>query len=325
MRLLRLIAVNLLVLLGLLLLVEGAVRLTHPRVGPLGSSRALVSDSVYGAAPGIAASAQGESAGAWFASTADHVWRYSADPPLQAPTWLFLGDSVTMGTGVDPDSTFAGRLAGRVHVQNTALIGLGARDYAHAAQARLARGGVDRVVMVWCLNDLYAPSMSEDAPAGMRGLIGPLHSFVLRYVRTYQVLKAAFLDRPRVYYDHDIALYADSSLIAAARSEIATVAQASAASGAAFEVVVMPYRAALTDSEWPSRIDPFIHALASDGIAAFDASRWLGGADPVELFRYDDGIHLSALGHSRVAKGLAETIDSNAKGHPATCGAALEC
>ncbi len=305
MRVLRLIGINLLVLLGLLVVVEGAVRLTHPHVGPLGSSRALVADSVYGATPGIAASAQGESAGAWFTSTADHTWRYSSTSPTDAPTWLFLGDSVTMGTGVDPDSTFAGRLARRARVHNTALIGLGVRDYVPTARARLARGGVDRVVLVWCLNDLYPPTSNADAPAGMRGLVGPLHGFVLRHVRTYQVLKAALLDRPRVYYDHDIALYADSSLIADARSRIAAVARSAAASGAAFDVVVMPYRDALSDSEWSSRVAPFVQALAAEDISVVDASSWLDGADPVDLFRYDDGIHLSARGHARIARGLA--------------------
>lgn len=309
-RLVRLVGINTCVLAALLLAIEGAVRLTHPHIGPLGSDRALVADSVYDGTQGIAASARGISGGELFTSGSNHTWIYSGSPE-DAPPWLFLGDSVTMGSGVDPDSTFAGRLAQGVQMHSTALIGLGVRDYGPTADHQMDWRRHSGVALIWCLNDLYPPSTSAGAPAQMRGLSGPVHAFVLKHIRTYQVLKALLFDRPAAYYRHDMRLYSNSDLVRDAADRVVRIASRAQQADAQFVLVVMPYREALRDPEWPRAVGPWFEALRDRGIDVIDASQWLAG-DPNDLFLYGDGIHLSTQGHRQVAEGLASVLQTEA-------------
>src|SRR6185436_11510152 len=78
---------------------------------------------------------------------------------------LLVGDSVTFGPGVDEPETFAGRLRARLgswSVLNAAVIGHAVPDYLEVVRTVLAeRHDVERVLLVYCLNDLSGASAQE--------------------------------------------------------------------------------------------------------------------------------------------------------------------
>ena len=305
----RVLVVNGLVLAGLLGLVEGAVRLVRPEIGPVGVDRRLFVAGAFGASPGLRPGATGRAGGAVFAVGAHGHWRYTAGGAGRAG-WLFLGDSVTMGPGVPPDSTFAGRLAAwadtladPLAVWNPSLVGYASDDYVRVLEAHLARGGVRRVTLFWCLNDVLAGRPVATLPAGARRLDGPLMRFVRAHVRTYTWAKAALADRPKAYHLHDRALYApERGYLGAALDYLRRMAEACRRRGVPFAVVLLPYEYGLrTGDRAPQR--RLVEALGSAGISALDLSEGLRAqpGPPSGLYLYGDGIHLSARGHRAVA------------------------
>jgi lysophospholipase L1-like esterase len=314
-RTLRLLAINLAVTVALLALVEGCVRLTHPEIGPIGTDRQLAVADRYGDVPGLRPNAVGQSNGALRAVDADGFWRYASASPASAllPGWLFLGDSVTMGLGVAPDSTFAGRMAAALDtaaVLNPSLIGYQAADYVALLDALLReRPAIERVTVFWCLNDAYVPQpWTGTTGAAVRASEGALFDFLRRHVRTYQWAKATFADRPLAYYRHDRAFYASDSAFAAADASLDALARRAATHGVRLDLVALPYEAQLRVDAPADAFEPqrrLREAAAEHGISFYDAAEALDGvADPATLYRYGDGIHFSERGHALLARYL---------------------
>ncbi len=313
-RVLRLIGLNALLTLALCLAVEGVVRLAHPQIRPAGTTSTLMADSVYGTTLGIRPGATGQSSGAAFASDARGVWRYAnARPGL--PLWLFLGDSVTMGIGVAPDSTFAGRIATQqdtLDIVNPSLVGYASDDYRAVFEAWLRRSQpgdspLRRVTVFWCLNDAVAGRAMPDVVEGPMRVLPAVRSFVFRHIHTYQWLRATFFDRPLAYYRYDRRFYADDAFrpyLEDALGHLAAMHAQAQARGLPFEVVLLPYAAQLRDGDrLPQEV--MLRELRARGIPARDLWRVFYPTDnPAALYLYGDGIHLSAEGHRRVAEAL---------------------
>lgn len=314
----RVVLVNGVLAALLLLGLEGAVRLARPEITPVGTDAALLQDSVYAATPGLRPHAAGTSNGARLQVDARGFWRYAAAAPAGRPGWLFLGDSVTMGLGVAPDSTFAGRLAAgqdTLAVLNPALLGYDVQDYRNVLDHLLnappaATPHLARVTLFWCLNDAYSAAPGTAGPGQeVRDLGGPFLTFVRRHFFTYQWLKATLFDRARTYYEHDRQLYTAAVVNAVARDLRAMHARA-AARGISFEVVLLPYAYQLRQAEAPDAFRPqqLLGArLTAAGVPVYDAAPFLltHAAEPEALYLYGDGIHLSAAGHRLVAAFLA--------------------
>lgn len=325
----RILLVNAVLTLLLLLGIEGGVRLLHPEITETGTDRRLFVDSVYAGSPGLRPHAAGTSNGARFTVGADGFWRYTAAADTTRPGWLFLGDSVTMGIGVDPDATFAGRIAARqdtARILNPSLIGYSSRDYRALLEAltdstaAAFRPDLRRVTVFWCLNDVYPlpDSVQVDtatAPAdpgqAVRRLGGPVLTFIRRHVRTYHWLKAGLFDRPRVYFEHDRRLYAGAPF-EAALADLRRMQALAARHGLAFEVVLLPYadqlrRAASAEADAFAPQAAMQERLRAAGLPVYDAAPYLRAAaarmagGPLDLYLYGDGIHFSAAGHARVA------------------------
>jgi hypothetical protein len=175
------ILINIAILLGLFLLMEAAVRLFVPQIGPLGVDSSLIHPGRFGETHGLARSASGSNYGVTTRTTPDGFIAYSthrqdASPDETGSNWLLLGDSVTMPIGVQSDSSFAGRLAhavsDSVRVLNSALIGYSAFDYLNVAGNIIGPGepALDRVILFWCLNDVYGNGGEpQDTPTGQAG------------------------------------------------------------------------------------------------------------------------------------------------------------
>ena len=303
--------INLAVVAGLLLALEGAVRLFVPAIGPVGTDRGLFADSVFAATPGPRAGASGLSNGARFTVGPHGFWQYAAAVDTTRASWLLLGDSVTMGIGVDPDSTFAGRLAvaaDSLNLLNPSLIGYSTRDYRSvffALTDTLHRPDwrIRRATVFWCLNDVYVPA-STDPGAQVRQVGGTLLMFLRQHTRSYTWLKALLFDRPQTYFDHDRRLY-DGPPLDAAFADLAAMQARAQAQGIKLEVVLLPYAAQLrpdapTDAFTPQQI--LTERLTTLGLPVHNAAPFLVSVpNPEALYLYGDGIHFSTEGHNRIA------------------------
>lgn len=316
---LRVVAVNAVVFVVLAGFIEGCVRLTHPSIGPLGTDSVLVADGRFGSSPGPRPGATGYSNGARFQATPDGFWHYSANGDTAGASWLLLGDSVTMGIGVTPDSTFAGRLASyvkNVRVLNPSLIGFSSDDYVEVlASVASSTPDLSRVTIFWCLNDVYSRgAVVEDPGQNVRRTLGPILQFVYEHVYTYQWLKAVLFDRPQAYYRHDAQLYRDPELLEGAIFNLLAIEDQCREKQIRCEIVLIPYEYQLRPNAEEDRFKPqdvLGNRLDGSRLTVHDPSESLRQAagDPSDLFLYGDGIHLSSKGHSVLADYVATTLN----------------
>ena len=329
------VGVNLVGIVLVLLMLEGGVRLFRPDIGPAATDAHLVRDSAVVDATGVSAGlrpgATGRSHGAPFTIDADGFIAYTGNAARSdtAAAWLFLGDSVTMGIGVPPDSSFAGRLALRVdslRVLNPSLIGYAAADYARLLDHLLADSTqqIARVTVAWCLNDVYPDTPPREPGHDLRRRGGGLIATLNQHSRLYRFLKATTLDRPLTYYRYDRQFYPSEASaantadpnneppLAAALDHLSRMQNRCAAQGIPFEVVLLPYEPQLR-GEHPDTVEGerlpqqvLLEHLRARDIPVTDVAPALAASgDPARLYLWSDGIHFSARGHAVVADALA--------------------
>jgi lysophospholipase L1-like esterase len=313
----RVLAVNVILTIALLGAIELVVRLTNPDITPLGTDAALISDSIFADVQGPTPGASGRSNGAHFQVDEDGFWEYGTPRETDAPIWLLIGDSVTMGIGVQPDSTFAGILseyvAGRFNILNPALIGHSSRDYlklVHYFVTSSLREDllVSRITIFWCLNDVYSGRQIESPGAGLRQVLEPVLSLARRHWFTYQWLKALLLDRPQRYYSHDGGFYEGATLKRAA-SDLSAIDELCNLHVVDCDLILLPYEYQLREHVFEPQRKLTAH-LETVSLFINDASPWLldRTTDPAELYLYGDGIHFSAKGHRLLADYVVERV-----------------
>ena len=330
----RVLAANAAVLAALLLAGEALVRLLAPGIVPAGADDALFTLVRHGsgAAWALRPGATGESYGVRIAVGPDGTQRYDAetDTDTTAAQWLLLGDSVTMGLGVAPDATFAGRLAARpgLRVLNPSVLGWAAPDYRRAAAAALVavdagqRRAPDAVTIVWCLNDLYpdgqpvplatAAATAAAAPRATLGQrafqlaksagAGPL-AWLNRRSRLYRWARTVPTDAAGRTYGYDRALYTDAARQPdrdRAFAEIATIRDTLAARGVPFTVALVPESPQVGTGDAAPQ-DTLRARFAALGVRTLDLAPVL---DRAEHFLTGDATHLSPSGHAAAAAAL---------------------
>ena len=324
-RALHTIFMNILVSVAVLLAVEIGVRLAHPEITAMGTDRNLFAPRVYSNSPAPQPNAVGMSCGVEFRVNRYGFWQYAAAFDSTKPSWLLLGDSVTMGMGVAPDSTFAGRWAAAAdsfNILNTALIGYTSTDYGNVAAGLLCsppmRGRpalrLKRLTLFWCLNDVYAGVSAVTAPGHtVRYVSGGLLKFLKLHYFTYQWLKAAFFDRSRDYYLHDRSFYfAEGSRLQKAWQDLQYIHALARHNHVRFEVVLLPYQYQLRQDVQDRVPQGVMQELLLDaGIPVYDVMEFLrvSASDAATLYRYGDGIHFSPRGHAVLAKFLQQELD----------------
>ncbi len=326
---LRLAAVNAAVFLALLLAAEAFVRVAAPGIVPAAADEALFSFAAnadrtasYHLTPG----ASGDAYGAAVRVSPDGTWAY-ADADTAGAAVLLVGDSVTMGLGVAPDETFAGRLAHLpgVHVANPSVLGWAAADYRRAIEARLS-DSLRAVVLVWCLNDLYpegqplpiaaaerAAAAAPTATLGQRtyqavrvGAASQL-AWLNRYSRLYRLVRTVATDASGRAFAFDRSLYTDQAHQPdrdRAFRQLRAIRDTLAAHHVPFTVVVVPEAPQVETGDTVPQ-DTLRARLASLGIRHVDLRPALSSGD----FLTGDGTHLSPAGHAAVAAVLRPLIE----------------
>lgn len=326
-RLLKVLAVNVIAVVALAAGAEVAVRKLAPDVVAAGADATLFEyrHSGTGGSWTLRPNASGMSYGVRVAADDEGYWAYSSRPADSSASWLLLGDSVTMGLGVTPDSTFAGRLAAHVQVRNPSILGWSAADYRRAAG--WAAPSVDRAVLVWCLNDLYPdgqplPQVAADetratapaAPAALRARMwlrrvgSPVFRWLDRHSRAYRWARTVPTRAAQRQYAYDRSLYVEpvyQPARDAAFEALLATADSFRQAGVPLTVVLVPGADQLRTRDWAPQ-DTVRHRLRGADVELVDLADVFVRAGPEGLFLTGDGLHLSTAGHRVVARALAE-------------------
>ncbi len=326
---LRTVAVNVAVFFVLLLAAEALVRVAAPTVVPAGADEALFTYAAnadgtasYGLTPG----ASGVAYGADVQVAPDGTWDY-ADADTSGAAVLLVGDSVTMGLGVAPAETFAGRLARLpgVRIANPSVLGWAAADYRRTVEERLG-DSLRAVVLVWCLNDLYpegqpipiaaAERVAAAAPTATLGqrvyqavrLGGsrPL-AWLNRHSRLYRWVRTVPTDVSGRAFAFDRALYTEPAYQAdrdRAFGQIRAIRDTLAARRVPLTVAVVPEAPQLETGDTAPQ-DTLRARLATLGIRHLDLTPALSDG----AYLTGDGTHLSPTGHAAVATALRPLVE----------------
>ncbi len=309
----KLVLINLLVLLALLAAVEAGSRLVLDKIYNRSFDQSLIIDSLYGTTPGMRKNAEAKIWGKTLTTDADG-WRHVKKRGTRKNKWLFIGDSVTEGVGVDDSSTFASLCSERfaeLNIHNCSLIGYATGDYVHVLESELQKdsAAVELVTIFYCLNDVYGnPKAKNELPAIARpGLLGTLNGLLQNRYATYKLIKLWFYKNSDRYFTYDLKFYKkDNALFNAAMQNLQTCDSVCKAKGIYFNVVVLPYQSQLSSNNYlPQRL--IKEYCDAQGIDNSDASELLRKqADYSSLYLFADEIHFSPKGHKVVADYLSE-------------------
>jgi lysophospholipase L1-like esterase len=331
------------IFLTLIILIETSIRWFYPEIPPQHSDRRLFDPHKYGRTYGYKALATGKELGA-LTITDQHGFRISPrslqrNTPEQV---LVLGDSVSVGIGVEAEQTYPALLEEKLgkKVLNASVTGYGLMDYVEVL-GHLANRFNPRVVIVGiCLNDVSATSQvnlarnrKEDREPSADERRYPnmvmrvlryindnylnFHSFLGSYSRTYVFLKSLAADSARDHFSADRSYYHRPQTIEYFSSHFTELKRA-LADGTALVVVVFPYEYQLRTGsskdvepqdiikEAARRAGVPIYDLYDDLMEYLKVNRLLSGA----MYLFNDPLHFNSVGHHAIAELLYRRIQS---------------
>ncbi|MBU1679473.1 MAG: hypothetical protein KJ799_17805 [Bacteroidetes bacterium] len=314
---------NFAVVIILFLLLEFAVRLFLPQIQPSFTSGELIEENKFGDSHGIKNSSCGESNGVKKCSDENGFWKYTSQKDSTASKVLIIGDSVTMGIGVESDSTFAGLMnnnLSHISVLNPSLIAYTGSDYKNVIRQLLSSEEIkfDRAILAWSLNDLYPRHPIESAPGIVSdNFFGNSVRLVRKNFRVYHLLKNLFTDRKREYFEYDKSFYSrENENFQLALSDIKEISDVLRDRNIPLKVLLMPYEYQLRMSNdsiyYPQHI--LSQELGKLDIPVIDCKdAFLEGANhSADYYLYGDGIHFSNLGHRELFQYLRSIHNKSA-------------
>jgi hypothetical protein len=310
---------------GLLLLLEGAVRLLFPHVNVQSTSRNLFLPGKYGPSHGLRPGGSGTSFGVPVSIDEDG-FRAPAVPSGHRPsaTILMLGDSVTFGVGVAEPETFVGRLqAARpdLRIINTAAPLYNMEDYRNLLERLpLESWGVRHAYLFYNLNDVFGRStlvadvaeeaswdaVRRGATWSQRAIVGQSKLYVLLKSLRQGDISLAYFRRELLEYEPDSPRFTTLSLLEETQT-------AAARRGIGLRVVLLPCEPQLRDPPLPDGWKPqrlLSGFLAERGIGYLDLASAFStdhGASR-SLFLYADHMHFSAAGHAVAFEAILDDL-----------------
>jgi len=320
MKKIKFIIYNIILVTVLFLLTELSVRLFYPSIQTKGTSKNLLVDKFYFYSPGLRNNAIGESNGVIKIVNQNRFWKYNKKD-ISNNIILYLGDSVTMGLGVENDSTFAGRINNyhkNVSIINPSLIGYSHKDYLNLVKHFIINQQnslqISEVNVFWCLNDVYSELPEMDSPElNFGNFIDEVVIFFRRNSKLYHFLKKNFSDRPKSYYLFDKQFYSlsDPNYKSAIES-LKFINTILSKMNIDFKVILLPYEFELRNEFDVSKSPQSLlsQSLSSIGIRVFDLLPMIleKHIPPEDLYLYGDGIHFSNKGHKLIADIMSKKI-----------------
>ncbi|MBN1781234.1 hypothetical protein JW948_08930 [bacterium] len=310
-----LLNIAIIALLGLIF--EVSVRIFNPDIRPQGTDRDLIADSLCFDSAGLKPFSHGKSNGAMVEVDRFGFRKYRTRIDTNKASWLLLGDSVTMGIGVEADSTFAGLLSGAgdsINILNPSLIGYDIEDYVNVFNFFVIKNEhhftFERVILFWCLNDIYPDLEDIQTPGGkLRSLIPDILQYLRTNSRSFFYLKSIVFDRPKSYYLFDQSFYqSGNSDLLNALNRIIEIHRSCEENHIDFNIVLLPYEYQLRQPNqkniWLPQ-DVMKDGLKTSDILIFDfRDHIVSGTDAKKLYLFGDGNHFSNYGHRMIAKSL---------------------
>lgn len=182
---------------------EMAIRVLYPEINREGTEKTLLMEGAFGESVGLKPNSRGRSMGIPI-KIDQYGFREMMGPETYREAWLFLGDSVTFGVGVDTKDTFAGLLQNRysrVKIWNTAVMGYSILNYQDVFFSFFeSDDGVRKIFLFMTLNDVYG--YFNKIPKETR-LLRKVKSFLRSRLKLYVFLKHLTSDLPKTYFVYD--------------------------------------------------------------------------------------------------------------------------
>jgi hypothetical protein len=310
-----LFAVNILIILILSFSAELLARIFYPEIILSGTSSNLIRENKFSETHGLNPSSEGMSYGVIKKVDGRGFWKYSGNKSNVSKKILLIGDSVTMGIGVESDSTFAGILHNKLNtyeILNSSLIAYTSKDYLNQITAlkndEELMASLDKIYLFWCLNDVYPRHILDDAP-GYTGddFISSIVKFLRENSKLYHLMKNVFSDRPHSYFLFDSQFYTENNPdFKRSMNNIKKISRITGDNKIEFDLFLVPYEYQIrVDSKENFHPQQLIkEKLSGLNINIYDcADAFLNiNMESENLYLYGDGIHLSNKGHKLLAK-----------------------
>jgi len=294
----------------LLVFIELFIRLCFPTIQAQGCDGSMLKDFVYGKSMGLAPNRSGVFFGKKVHIDGNRSRRNGHVFKKKKNSWLHIGDSVTMGVGVDDDSTFSALIANKVdslNIINPSLIGYSMEDYKNVVDQLIVTDGntlnIKHITLFYCLNDVYKIQFMRQPSKAYK-----FFNYIKTYYFTYVALKGCFLQRAEANYEFDKKFYTSNAVeLKQAARDILQIAALCKRKNIAFNVVMMPYEPQLEVTGRPTNEYKILAAqLASmnqhDSIQMTDMSLAFDTKESFEdYYLFADAIHLSNAGHRKIA------------------------
>jgi hypothetical protein len=312
---------NIVVVLSLLILLEFIIRSTLPEIKPYATDKRILVDSMYYDSRGLKPLSAGYSNEVLVNVDRFGFRKCSIPVDKLKKSWLFLGDSITMGIGVEDDSTFACIIQNQVdslNILNPSVIGYAAKDYRNVFKYfvvdKVYNLDIIKVTIFWALNDVYFTLSDIETPGGhLRYLLGDFLKFLRLNSKLYLFIKNLAFDRPKSYYNFDERFYSeDNPEFVKSINEIIEINQLCSERNIDFHVVALPYEYQLRNPNSMIRKPQKIIStrLRNEGIRMLDPMEFFRetSKESKEFFLYGDGMHLSNRGHRLLAEFVIKSL-----------------
>jgi lysophospholipase L1-like esterase len=336
--------ISLLIFLTLVVLIEGSVRWLNPGINPQMSDHRLFDGHKYGRTYGYKALATGEELGV-LVTTDAHGFRTSArsrQRNISEPV-LILGDSVSVGIGVEAEQTYPSLLEEMLgkKVLNASVTGYGIADYVEVL-GHVVDNFKPRLVLIGiCLNDLSPTSQAnivtlarnrkEDGGVRLDERRYPnrlmrtlryindnylnFHSFLGFHSRTYAWLKSLVADSARDHFEADRLYYRDAETVEFLSSQFVKLKR-SVTDEKALLLVIFPYEYQLRTGSLEA-LEPqnvIKEAGHRAGVTIYDAYDELldylkvNSLPSRAIYLFNDPLHFNSVGHHAIAELLYRHI-----------------
>lgn len=319
----KIISLNLLSIALLIFFFELLVRVLMPEIQLPMTDRTLFEENRYYDSFGLKPGSNGKINGVQ--RTVNHAgfWQFKSPINPGKNSWLFLGDSVTMGLGVEDDSTFAGLINDEIdsiNILNSAMIGYYTKDYLNACN-RLFNSKdfkITKATVFWCLNDIYGNFPTPNLRGQwFRDRSGVVLKFTRENFKFYHFLKNLFFDRSQAYYQYDADFYTENNeFLNQAIENIKQIAQIASEKNIQFKLFILPYEFQIRNYDQKNIFKPqkiLLQRLNLLDVTVYDCTQvFMEFANESKtLYLYGDGIHLSKKGHRKIAEFVVQMNGSS--------------
>jgi lysophospholipase L1-like esterase len=293
----------------LLITIELVVRVFFKEINFQGNQRSMFVENKYNKTFGLIPNSTGKFFGKKI-DTDEYGFRKMNSPTDYEKSWLFVGDSVTFGVGVDTKKIFPQLIQNEFRskkIYNAAVIGYSTLNYLDLIDAFLRdHDDIEKVILFFCLNDVYGGLTlnNRNISAKEKAL-----SLLRSNSKFYLLLKNIFFDRSKTYTLYDIDIYKkDKSAIDKYLNAVLKIKAKTDKSNIDFMIVILPYEYQLRMGDLKIPQVLLNNYFTKHGINTLDMYDDFTLFDSESYFLYGDPMHLSPLGHKIVAEKMVELL-----------------